>query len=367
MSRVEAPLLDIRAVTIVLVGGRMTLADGTQIDSRQSAPEAATAKAVRSAITSSAEWWDAVSSVVVPTLEAEGSGFTLVVGARTLTRVSADGAVHRSSLKRRLVGGAGIISIERSGINRPLPPDHRRIATLRNWQGAHMGDVGFRADGGTPRWRVLHGSDFYLRVLAWRLGASAVVDASGAFLANAFVADLGSLCVEFADDPLCIPPRVIIVPDTPEVRARADRLLAGRVVEPSGSETSVPEYDPAAPRNPDDFLRLGVLRAECNVSGVLRDGRWDDGADLEAARMLLLRRFDLKLGLWDLALNPVLRSTVLDPSPPTTAPNTPIVAPVRAREHARRDAGKATAKREATRGGVRQVVNALHKELRDRK
>jgi hypothetical protein len=118
------------------------------------------------------------------------------------------------------------------------------------------------------------------------------------------------------------------------------------------------------PRNPDDFLRLSVLRAECNVSGVLREGRWGDGADLEAARMLLLTRFDLKLGLWDLALNPVLRSTVLDPSPPTTAPGTPIEATVPARERARRDAEKATVKRDAARRGVQEVIDALRKELR---
>jgi hypothetical protein len=71
-----------------------------------------------------------------------------------------------------------------------------------------------------------------------------------------------------------------------------------------------PSYDV-----PEAFLRFPVVSAECGVSGLLREGQWGDAAGLEAARMLLLKRFDLKLGLWDLALNPVLRSTVLDALP----------------------------------------------------
>jgi hypothetical protein len=119
----------------------------------------------------------------------------------------------------------------------------------------------------------------------------------------------------------CVPsacPHLIVVPDTARMRDRVRDLLAGRldpfpipradVLEAlkAAMADEVPPYDP-----PADFLRFPVVRAECSVSGVLREGQWGDAAGLEAARMLLLSRFDLKLGLWDLALNPVLRSPYL--------------------------------------------------------
>jgi hypothetical protein len=52
--------------------------------------------------------------------------------------------------------------------------------------------------------------------------------------------------------------------------------------------------------------------------------------------MLLLKRFDLKLGLWDLALNPVLRSTVLDALPVQDVPEEAVQIPAFAWKQAER-------------------------------
>jgi hypothetical protein len=141
--------------------------------------------------------------------------------------------------------------------------------------------------------------------------------------------------------------------------------MAGRPPKTPEVDTRVATapYVPGAPRDPADFLRFPVVRAECNVSGLLRAGQWEDAAGLEAARMLLLKRFDLKLGLWDLALNPVLRSTVLDSLPVRRAPEEPVRAPAHARKRAEREAEKATARREAAQRGVGEVTAALQQEL----
>jgi hypothetical protein len=55
--------------TIVLIGGQLTLTDGSEVDSRQSATDEKTAEALQAALTGCAAWWSTVSSIVVPTLD----------------------------------------------------------------------------------------------------------------------------------------------------------------------------------------------------------------------------------------------------------------------------------------------------------
>ena len=169
----------------------------------------------------------------------------------------------------------------------------------------------------------------------------------------------------------------VVMPDTARIRQRIDGILgrqspdARAVVAYAGADdaplfdtrTAPVPYNPETPRNPADFLRFPVVHTECNVSGLLRAGQWDDAAGLEAARMLLLNRFDLKLGLWDLALNPVLRSAVLEPEPQRQVPAQPARAPGHAWTQAEREAERATAHREDARRAVGEVTAALQQGL----
>jgi hypothetical protein len=234
----------------------------------------------------------------------------------------------------------------RSGIGESLPTGYR--------------NVGVRFDDPAPRWCFVDGSEYYLRLVANHLGACVLIDTTGEL---PFLGTRGTLSIEYCAPSAC--PQMFVVPDTARMRDRIDAFLAGRPRETQEVDTraaSAP-YVPGAPRDPADFLRFPVARAECNVSGLLRAGQWEDSAGLEAARMLLLKRFDLKLGLWDLALNPVLRSTVLDPLPVRRAPKEPVQAPPHARKRAGREAEKATARREAVQRAVGEVTAALHQEL----
>ena len=79
--------------------------------------------------------------------------------------------------------------------------------------------------------------------------------------------------------------------------------------------------------------------------------------------MLLLRRFDLRLGLWDLALNPVLRATVLDATPLEAPPNAPALPPPVARRRAERRAEQATSRRDSARHATEMVIKTLHRQL----
>lgn len=72
------------------------------------------------------------------------------------------------------------------------------------------------------------------------------------------------------------------------------------------------------------------------MTGLIKDGLWQDPSDLEAARALLQARFDLRIGIWDLASNPTLRKTLLDGQPSTPAPADPVPIPNAAAGRARR-------------------------------
>jgi hypothetical protein len=310
--------------TIILIGGQLTLPDGSEVDSRQPATDDTTARVLQAALTGCAEWWSAVSSIVVPTLEDPKGGFAVIFSpCRSILHVTSDGEIRRSVLRKFLRGTVGSVSVMRSTNGQSFPSDYRSLARLRSPKGADMGSVGVRFDNPIPRWSFVDGTDYYFGIVANRM-ARIIVDATGTFL-NFTSGWYSTLPNEYS-------------------------VASQRV--------------PGAPRDPAAFLRFPVLRAVCSVSGLLRAGQWEDAAGLEAARMLLLKRYDLKLGLWDLALNPVLRSTVLESLPVRPAPDEPVQAPASEWKRAERKAEKATVQRDATQLAVGEVIAALKQELK---
>ena len=352
--------------TIVLIGGQLTLTDGSEVNSRQPATDDKTAEALQAALTGCAAWWSAVSSIVVPTLDDSEGGFAVILGRRSIFRVTSNDEPRRSVLRKFLRGAVGSVSVVRSGIGKSLPTGYRNLARLRSSQGADMGSVGIRLDDPVPRWCFVDGNEYYLRLVANHIGARVLIDTTGGFVACADgVIDTGTLSIEYDTPSPSRRLRMIVAPDTASTRDRIGALLAGRPRKNPEVDTraaSAP-YVPGTPRNPADFLRFPVLRAVCNVSGLVRAGQWEDAAGLEAARMLLLKRFDLKLGLWDLALNPVLRSSVLNSLPMREAPEEPVHAPAQAWKRAERKAAKTTARRAAAQRAVGEVTAALQQEL----
>jgi hypothetical protein len=280
------------------------------------------------------------------------------LGQRSIVRAALDGETHRSRLGKFLRGAVGSMSVLRSGMDEPLPDGYRNLARLRNWQGSDMGCIGVRFDDPMPRWCFVDAGEYYLGLVANRIGVRVIIDTTGELPACTESASYTpSISIEYCAPHAC--PQLVVVPDTARMRDRIDDLLAGR---PRKISEPAP-YVPGAPRDPADFLRLPVARAECSVSGLLRAGQWGDAAGLEAARMLLLKRFDLKLGLWDLALNPVLRSTALDSLPIQDVPEEAVQTPAFAWKQAERRAEEATARRETERRAVSEFNAAFQHQL----
>jgi hypothetical protein len=323
--------------TIVLIGGQLTLTDGSVVDSRQPAADENTAGALHAALTGCAEWWSAVSSIVVPTLDDPEGGFALILGRRSIVRTSLDGETRRSRLSKFLRGDVGSVSAIHSGRGRSLPGGYRSLAAFRDSQGSDMDFIGVRFDDPMPQWCLVDGSDYFLRLVVNRIGARVIVDTTGGLPAYE------DTSIDYCSPLAC--PYLIVVPDTARMRDRIGDLLAGQLDPLPFPQQVRPEVlealyrAPEAPLNPAaDFLLFPVVRADCSVSGLLREGQWGDAAGLEAARMLILKRFDLKLGLWDLALNPVLRSTVLDTLPVQDVPEEAVQTPAFAWRRAERRA-----------------------------
>jgi hypothetical protein len=147
--------------TIVLIGGQLTLTDGSQVETRQHAPDERTAQALQAALTGSVEWWSTVSSIVVPTLDDAEGGFAVIVGRRSVTRPTFDGETRRSVLRKLLRGTVGSVSVMRSRPGEPLPVGYRSLARLHTSRNEDMGSLGVRFDEPTPRWCLVDGNEYY--------------------------------------------------------------------------------------------------------------------------------------------------------------------------------------------------------------
>lgn len=284
------------APTLVLVGALLTLDDGSRVDSRQATKDAATARAIRKALVSSRDWWAAVASVVIPTLSDGEGGFALA-HVRTIASVTEDGRIRRIQLPRYPRAGGGedyIYSLSRvgetvRGPKRAKPRARKGRARRRN--------IEPRASP-FPRIRI---------------------DTTGSVLRSVS-----------ADRSAYPGLQMIVLPDTARMREDVDAIVSGR---------DLREAESGAWDDPHRYLRLAVKRAVCTVTGLARGGRWEDPAGLEAARLLLLERFDLKVGLWDLVLDPVLRSAVLETRSTPRVPEGPADVPRLARRRAEQEAG----------------------------
>jgi hypothetical protein len=139
----------------------------------------------------------------------------------------------------------------------------------------------------------------------------------------------GSVLRSLATDPTYPQTKLLVIPDTEENRNVVSSWLSG---------TPIPPWE-ADWGDPNRKLRLVVKKAECEVTGLVLDGKWADHTGLEAARRLLLTRYDLRVGLWDLALNPLLRTSVLAPLSTPPIPSHVAAAPKSARHRAEQEAG----------------------------
>lgn len=331
--------------SIVLVGGQMTVDDGSSFDSRQVVAGDEQAELTLRTLASSLLWWKATISVVKPVLESAGTeAYALVLGTRTVMEVRADGSTHRTRLRSLLPGGTSDAEIIRSGIKQPLPEGYEEAVVLQGEgdQYADLGTVGFRRGTSGTRWWFLNGSDWYLSHVGPIIKPAVIVttmpwgSVSDLFSARQY--ETFESIRLFSDD------LVLVAPHTSSsdtyLRGYSAWNAAGRPPDPEPAWSALPEmpeqalWDPDARPDPIHYATPIPISADFRVTGLYESGDWRDPANLEAARLLLEARYDLKIGIWDLASNPTLRQTLLDVNPVLSPPPVTAAVPVAAAKRA---------------------------------
>jgi hypothetical protein len=264
--------------TIILVGGTLTTDDGATFDSRQTMDDDPRAQVAYRSLATSTAWWMTVVSLVNPLVRAVGHGFAAVEGPHYVYELRGDGAVTKVNLNALL------------GMGQP-----------RSW---------WRFTKREPRVPAVSGRARYL-------STSVLVDTSHA--GEAYWAMLKSFRARERWNPNLI----FVVPHTRWTEEFFRRFaLAGHPEDDFGllyQESPPQKGVRGAPLDPMQFTAVVPLEADFKVTGLIRSGEWVDHSGLEAARLLLQTRFDLELGIWDLADNSTLRRTLLKAEPPDPA------------------------------------------------
>jgi hypothetical protein len=261
--------------TFILVGGTFTADTGEDLDSRQPWVEDSRSWMARDTLVESEIWWRAVTSLVFPLLDAEGEdSFALISGIRMVVQVRPDGSIQQRRLTSVLPGGFRTAT---NSIGRWQYPQLPAVKPRRISDSADQGD----------------------------LTARIIVAADGFSHRSSYP--------EFERQWLEQGNVTIVVPHTHATSVYLDGYVAwvadDRPENAPGPLFSRDIYDPTR------LSKVVPVAANFRATGVLQEGNWVDPAPLEAARFLLETRFDLKLGIWDLATNDILRSTLLKETP----------------------------------------------------
>jgi len=322
--------------TIILVGGPVTADDGTRFDSRQPMEGDPSSQAVRAGLGASLLWWITTASVVGPILDsAEYDAFALVIGNRSVAELRQDGTLKRTSLRSFLPGGTSNVDVIRSADQ--LLPD-RYTPVPESPFGPVNGTLGVDRGQAGCRWRFFNGNEFYLPHAGPLIAPAVIVDTSKSLMDGADVNERQLQNLHHARF-LASSGTVLILPHT----HRAETLItayhqwtAGRWHGLSGEEADA-QWNPDAPPDPIRYTDLIPIEADFRITGLSHAGAWQDPADLDAARRLLQARYDLKIGIWDLARNAVLRRTLLQAVPVPDAPSgtAPVPAAASRRAHQR--------------------------------
>lgn len=306
---------------IILVGGAFTPDGGSPIDSRQRLAGDDHADAMRRSLGGSWFWWASVASVVIPILESAGpNAYALVVGERSVHELKPDGSTARESLRRLLPGGTGKVDF---------------VPRARTEEG----EIGVSPDsaaryelspGQSVRWRFVDGSDPDLERFSAAARPAVIVDTSAAIYTDQPAMrreQRRRLDRRFVGEQ----PPILVLPHTAVTEGVISAYLewrnSGRPEVPMEDRPQTEQAWLDTPPDPMSFTQMVPVQADLRISGLVKEGAWAQPDDLEAARQLLQARFDLRIGIWDLVDNAVLRESLLVDAPIAPAPAEQVPVP----------------------------------------
>jgi len=288
----------------------MSLDGGELLDSRQPLDSDEGSLVAHRTLAGSVLWWRVALSVAAPTLDDMGEGaHGVIIGGQSLKELRSDGAVVRRALRGLLRGRAVSVDTVPGARHQEVPEGY-----------TNLGSIAYRVTDPAATWQII---GFDMVGIATDGQAAVIIDTGTwpyaghrpdhAEFERARLGGVG----------------LLILPHTPRTEqyvrsysswlCAGDGPLQGREIEGARERPDRPEFRLHR-------VQPVPLSAEFAVTGWVEGGEWRDPSDLEAARTLLAARYDLKLGLWDLARNSTLRDALLHPSP--VEPVAPGVAPL---------------------------------------
>lgn len=164
---------------VILVGGKMTVDDGSEIDSRQLIDGDPMSIIVHKSLTTSWLWWNTVISAVNPILDSElvDDPFALLVGNRSVVELLADGTLRRRRINTLLPGRTSVVEVICTD-GAPLPEGFSPGASLGEWREKRNDFVGYKVGETGKRWRFLDGNPYHMNLIGNGIGMSVLVDTS---------------------------------------------------------------------------------------------------------------------------------------------------------------------------------------------
>jgi hypothetical protein len=349
---------EVSGPTVVLLGGPMTVEDGSTLDSRQPITDDPQCRIMRTCLAGSMRWWLTAISLVQPLLSAAGDdAFCLIIGGRTLLELEADGSVRRTGLRSVVPGGLSTVEIVRTGIDESLDPIYEHAGNMdSSWNGTSMGEIGLRYSEPRLPWRVLDGNEWYLKQAGPTLRPAVIIDTTDSVFLDPSFEALSARRL-FSEQITLVLPHTQVAER--HVRAYARATGPG----PPPPAAAAPPWDPDTPPDPVRYTKLVPIETSFGVTGLVRRRQWEDPSDLEAARALLEARFDLQIGIWDLVGNTTLRQTLLQPvpvvPPPAEAAPVPVTATRRATTHVADKIAEASTEKQALRSIAKHFAPLL--------
>ena len=352
------------SLSVVLIGGSITLNDGSVLDSRQKFVDDPTSKFVSKACLGEWGWWEVVESLVSPIVaSAMPSSYCLALTPRSAVLPQADGSIKRKRLKSLLSGGVGVTEVQR------LYNDEEKVAVGDAFQFFRREHGGWLAvsSADQSRWRFLDGNTYYLRELAPDERCAAVVVDPHQLVSDLADGKVYDSQAENLTEGLCSGGEpVVILPHTSWTEALVAGLLdpAELEIRPRLSADLSQQYVPK-PTNPLNVAQPLVSSSAFGVTGfaTTTDG-WRQPEALESARRLLSSRFDIEVGIWDLVNNDILRESLLELH---SLPKVPLAQPIPdpARLQATALAEEKDIIRELEKDRSAEVVSQVHAGLDD--
>ena len=331
---------EVKGPTVVLIGGALTLDSGERLDSRQPIEGDQWDFTLRSALGRSELWWEAARKLVDVLLDKDRSdgAWALAWAPKTLWQPKQDGSARRTRIRTALPGSVSLMDL---------------------WRDQEGGDGNtIDASKTTARYRVLEHPLRYRDLAASRPPTVFFGVHPTEWWAEGL--DPFDAILEKWPDI------VLVLPHTPLVEATIAKV---RSWFSEGGKPRIPfDKEPWQEKMGAEFSesmmafrdhKPVVLDADFRVTHFLDCGLPRSAADLEAALTFVLSRYDLDIGLWDLARDPGLRESLLSPEELEALHSHPIVVP----EKLRAAAAKTKSARKKQRSSESVARRRIHGSL----